>query len=107
MVDILDIIDPLIFAKFLVSLKNECPSIVNFLEQLVLSEIASRNKRKTEHVKMIAAIHLLFSLLDVWDQNGKNDIQILFGLLYISYGAGSTMIGALQRIGLCESFPYV
>ena len=105
MVDILEKLDPLYFNNSLERLRCECPTIVNILEQLVLSSNASRNTRKTEHNKLKCSVHLLSSLMDVRDQYGSNDIQVLFGLLCLSFGVGPKMIEMLQRIGLSESFP--
>lgn len=104
-IDILNLLDPLLFNKLLGKLKADCPTIVNILEQLVLSPNASRNTRKTEHAKLKSSIHLLSSLMDIRDQNGTNDIQIIFGLLCLSFGAGPRMIEVLQHLGLTESFP--
>ena len=103
--DIEKVINPLLFAKLVNQLKEQCPMITNVLEQLVLSRNASRNVHKTQMVKMKAAVHLLSFILDVRDQNGHNDIQLLFGMLCVSYGARSSMIELLQHIGLTESFP--
>jgi hypothetical protein len=107
-VDILESLEPMLFANLLKSLREKCPTIINVLpvlEQLVLSSNASRNVKKTENMKMKASIHLRTSLMDVRDQNANNDTQVLFGLLCISYGARSSLISVLQQIGLCESFP--
>ena len=55
-------------------------------------------------MKMKAAIHLLASVLDVRDQNARNDIPVLFGLLCLSFGAGPSLITVLQHLGLTESY---
>lgn len=104
-VDILEHLEPMLFANILTSLREDCPTIINVLEQIVLSSNSYRNVKKTENMKMKASIHLLSSLMDIRDQNAKNDIQVLFGLLCISYGARSSLISILQQLGLCESFP--
>ncbi len=54
-------------------------------------------------MKMKAAIHLLASDLDVTDQNARNDIPVLFGLLCLSFVAGPSLITVLQHLGLTES----
>lgn len=103
--DLVGIFDPSLFNKLLNKFKTECPTISNILEQLVLSVNASRNTIKTSAMKMKAAVHLLSSLLNVRDQRSGNDIPVLFGFLCISYGAGPSMIGLLQHLGLSVSFP--
>jgi len=102
-VDIIDILDPGIFQKLLTNLQAECPTIMNILEQLVLSPNASRNVNKTKLTKLKASVHLLASLMDIRDQNAKNDIPLLFGLLCLCYGAGPQMIELMQHLGLSES----
>lgn len=104
-VDVLNVLDPSLFNKLLEKLKAQCLTIVNVLEQFVLTSNASRNTRKTEHTKLKASIHLLSSLMDIRDQNGANDLQIIFGLLCLSFGAGPRIIEVLQHLGLTESFP--
>ena len=104
-IDLANVFDPFLFQNLVVRIKEECPTIANILEQLVLSPNASRNVIKTEDMKMKAAVHQLASLIDVRDQNGKNDIPILFGLLCLCYGAGYSMIGLLRHLGLSESYP--
>ena len=79
--------------------------LITILEQLVLSSNASRSKRKTPEIKTKAAIHLLASMLDVRDQNARNDIPVLFGLLCLSFGAGPALVGVLQHLGFSESHP--
>ena len=103
--DLTAIINPSLFEVILGKLHDDCPTIVSVLEQLVLSPNAARNIIKTPEMKMKAAVHLLASLIDVRDQNAKNDITILFGLLCLCFGAGPSMIGLLQRLGLSESYP--
>lgn len=103
--DLTTILNPLLFEVTLEKLHDNCPTIVSVLEQLVLSPNAARNKIKTPEMKMKAAVHLLASLIDVRDQNAQNDITILFGLLCLCFGAGPSMIGLLQRLGLSESYP--
>ena len=78
---------------------------MSILEQLVLSANVTRNTMKTPRMKMKAAVHLLGSLMDVRDQNANNDIPILFGLLCLCFGAGPSMIGLLQRLGLSKTYP--
>lgn len=104
-IDLSNVFDPFLFQSLVVQIKEECPTIANILEQLVLSSNASRNVIKTEDMKMKAAVHHLATLIDVRDQNGKNDIPILFGLMCLCYGAGYWMIGLLQHLGLSESYP--
>ena len=77
--DLVGIFDPSLFNKLLKKLKTEPPMISNILEQLVLSMNASRNTIKTSTMKLKAAVHLLFSLLNVRDQRSGNDIPVLFG----------------------------
>jgi hypothetical protein len=102
-VDMRDILDPGLFKKLLEKLKADCPTITNILEQLVLSPNVSRNTNKTALTKMKASVHLLASLMDIRDQNAKNDIPLLFGLLCLCYGAGPRMIELMQHLGLSES----
>jgi len=102
--DLIQTINPFIFNEMVNQLKNECPIITNILEQLVISENTSRNIKKTAQMKMKAAIHLLSSLMDVRSQKGGNDVSVLFGMLCLCYGAGPSMIGILQHLGLSESF---
>jgi hypothetical protein len=104
-IDLANVFDPFLFQNLVVRIKEECPTIANILEQLVLLPNASRNVIKTEDMKMKAAVHQLASLIDVGDRNSKNDIPILFGLLCLCYGAGYSMIGLLQHFGLSESYP--
>ena len=94
-----------LFSNLLEQLKQQCPTIVSVLEQLVLSsKNAGRNTIKTPSLKMKAAVHLLSSLMDVRHQNASNDIPILFVLLCMCFGAGQSMINLLQRLGLSESY---
>ncbi|KAK3729312.1 hypothetical protein QZH41_011439 [Actinostola sp. cb2023] len=103
-IDLVELFDPNLFNQLLHNMKRDCPTILNILEQLVISPNASRNIKKTVSLKMKAAVHLLGSLLDVRDQNSGNDIPVLFGLLCLCYGAGPSMIEVLQSLGLSESF---
>ena len=103
--DLVDMFDPSLFNKLLKKMKTECPTMSNILEQLVLSVNASRNTIKTSAMKMKAAVHLLLSLLNVRDQQSGSDIPVFFGFLCISYGAGPSMTGLLQHLGLSVSFP--
>jgi len=96
--------DPLLFHKLVQQLGEECPTITNILEQLVLSYNTSRNTMKTVSMKMKSAVHLLAQLIDIRDQRSGNDIPVLFGLLCMSYGAGPSMIQLFQHLGLSESF---
>lgn len=96
--------DPLLFHKLVQQLGEECPTITNILEQLVLSYNTSRNTMKTVSMKMKSAVHLLAQLIDICDQRSGNDIPVLFGLLCMSYGAGPSMIQLFQHLGLSESF---
>lgn len=103
--DLIQFLDPSLFQNLLVQVKSQCPMLVNILEQLVISSNAVRSKKKTPNMKMKAAIHLLASIIDVRDQNARNDIPILFGLLCLSFGAGPSLITVLQHLGLSESHP--
>ena len=103
-VDIAETFDPMLFSNMVNKVKQQCPTIANILEQLVLSRNMSRNTLKTADMKMKASIHLLASLMDVRDQHAGNDIPILFGLLCLCYGAGPSMIHIMQHLGLFESF---
>ena len=103
-VDIAETFDPMLFSNMVNKVKQQCPTIANILEQLVLSRNMSRNTLKTADMKMKASIHLLASLMDVRDQHAGNDIPILFGLLCLCYGAGPSMIHIMQHLGLSESF---
>lgn len=104
-VDMTEILDPGIFEKLLQGLKRDCPTIMNILEQLVLSYNTSRNTKRTETVKLKASVHLLASLMDIRDQRASNDVPLLFGLLCLCFGAGPSMIELLQHLGLSESYP--
>ena len=73
--------DPLLFHKLVHQLGEECPTITNILEQLVLSYNTSWNTMKTVSMKMKSAVHLLAQLIDIRDQRSGNDIPVLFGLL--------------------------
>ena len=101
--DIIEILDPHMFVRMLSELKQDCPTIMNILEQLVLSSSASRNVHKTISVKLKASVHVLASLMDIRDQNAKNDIPVLFGLLCLCCGTGPSLIEFLQHLGLSES----
>jgi hypothetical protein len=103
--DLMQFLDPSLFQKLLVEVKSHCPTLVNIMEQLVLSSNAVRSTKKTPDIKMRAAVHLLASTLDVRDQNARNDIPVLFGLLCLSFGAGPSLINVLQHLGLSESHP--
>ena len=103
--DLMQFLDPSLFQNLLGKVKSQCPTLINILEQLVLSSNAARSIKKTPDMKMKAAIHLLASVLDVRDQNARNDIPILFGLLCLSFGAGPSLITVLQHLGLTESHP--
>jgi len=105
LLDITKTLNPNIFDKLLTDVQSNCPTIMNILEQLVLSRNISRNTKRTEKVKLKASVHLLASLMDVRDQKTHNDIPLLFGLLCICYGAGPSMIELLQHLGLSESYP--
>ena len=100
--DLINVLNPKLFELTMEKLQVNCSTIVSVLEQLVLSPNASRNTIKTPSMKMKAAIHHLASLIDVRDQNASNDISILFDLLCLCFGAGPSMIGLLQRLGLSE-----
>ena len=89
----------LVLYKDLVRLRDV---VRNILEQFVLTYNMPKNKKKDANMKMKAVVHLLASLLDVRDQRGGNDISVLFGLLCLCYGAGPSMIGVFQRLGLSE-----
>ncbi len=103
-VDIGEMFDPMLFSKLVHKVQQQCPTIANILEQLVISRNTSRNTLKTADMKMKASIHLLASLMDVRDQHAGNDIPILFGLVCLCYGAGPSMIQIMQHLGLSESF---
>ncbi len=103
--DLMQFLDPSLFQKLLVQVKSHCPTLVNIMEQLVLSSNAVRSTKKTPDIKMRAAVHLLASTLDVRDLNARNDIPVLFGLLCLSFGAGPSLINVLQHLGLSESHP--
>ena len=103
--DLKDKFDPLLFSNLLRRLRDECPTITKILEQFVLTYNTSKNKIKDVNMKMKAAVHLLALLLDARNQRGGNDIPVLFGLLCLCYGAGPSMIGVFQHLGLSESFP--
>ena len=103
-VDIAETFDPMLFSNILHKVQQQCPTIANILEQLVLSRNTTRNTLKTADMKMKASIHLLASLMDVRDQHAGNDFPILFGLLCLCYGAGPSMIHIMQHLGLSESF---
>ena len=103
--DISNVFNPLLFQQLLVDVKHSCPTITAVLEMLVLTHNTSRNVLKTENAKMKAAVHLLASMIDIHDQHCRNDIPLLFGLLCICYGAGSSMIHILQCLGLSELHP--
>ncbi len=103
--DLMQFLDPSLFQKLLVQVKSHCPTLVNIMEQLVLSSNAVRSTKKTPDIKTRAAVHLLASTLDVRDQNARNDIPVLFGLLCLSFGAGPSLINVLQHLGLSESHP--
>ena len=103
-VDIAEMLDPMLFSKLVHKVQQQCPTIANILEQLVISRNTSRNTLKTADMKMKASIHLLASLMDVRDQHADNDIPILFGLVCLCYGAGPSMIQIMQHLGLSESF---
>ena len=102
--DLVSVFRPTLFNYLLEKLRTDCPTIIFVMEQLVIStKNAGRNVIKTLGMKMKAVVHLLSSLMDVRDQNGSNDIPILFGLLCMCYGAGPSIINLLQRLGLSES----
>lgn len=103
-VDLKDKFDTMLFSNIVQKVKNQCPTINNILEQLVLSKNVSRNTLKTVDMKMKASIHLLASLMNVRDQRAGNDIPILFGLVCLCYGAGPSIIQLMQHLGLSTSF---
>ena len=86
--DLADKFDPMLFDKLVDQIREECPTIMNILEQLVISYNTSRNSMKTIPMKLRAAVHLVGALMDVRDQSTGNNIPVLFGLLCLSYGAG-------------------
>ena len=104
-IDMTEILDPHLFSRLLLELKQQSPVIMNIIEQLVLSSNARRNVQKTMTMKLKASVHALASLMDIRDQNAKNDIPMLFGLLCLCYGAGPSLIQVLQHLGLSESHP--
>ena len=103
-VDIAEKFDPMLVSKIVHEVQQQCPTIANNLEQLVISRNTSRNTLKTADMKMRASLHLLASLLDVRDQHAGNDIPILFGLVCLCYRPGPSMIQIMQHLGLSESF---
>ena len=64
-VDIAETFDPMLFSNMVNKVKQQCSTIANILEQLVLSRNMSRNTLKTADMKMKASIHLLTSFMDV------------------------------------------
>ena len=96
--DLTKVLTPSLFNNLLSKLRESCPTITPVLETLVMSPYTTRNTIKTPQLKMKAALHLLSSLMDVRDQRGNNDLPILFGLLSMSYGAGTAKIRAVRAL---------
>ena len=91
-----------IFQNFTTSIAKECPLINDILETLIgNSKNLDVNKNKTNEVKMKRASHALAGLVALGNQKLPNDIQLLFGLLCLSYGGGKQFINMLNSIGLC------
>ena len=90
-----------IFLNFTKSIAEECPLINNVLQTLIgNTNQGDVNKNKTSEVKMKRASHALSDLTALRNQKHPNDIQLLFGLLCLSYGAGKQFINMLNSIGL-------
>lgn len=90
------------FLNFATSIANDYPLINDILETLIGStKDTDVNKIKTHEVKMKRASHALSGLIALGNQKYPNDIQLLFGLLCLSYGGGKQFINMFNSIGLC------
>jgi len=89
-----------VFANLATSITNDCPLINDILETLIGSKEKDSNKIKTHDFKMRCAGHALSGLVTLANQKYANDIQLFFGLLCMSYGAGKQFINMLNAIGL-------
>lgn len=91
-----------IFLNFTTTIAKDCPLINDILETLIgNTKDIYVNKIKTNEVKMKRASHALSSLIALGNQKHPNDIQLFFGFLCLSYGAGKQFINMLNSIGLC------
>ncbi|RUM89033.1 MAG: hypothetical protein DSZ24_02190 [Thermodesulfatator sp.] len=90
-----------LFLNFATTIANDCPLINDILETLIGStKDTDVNKMKTHSYKMKCASHALSGLISLGNQKYPNDIQLLFGLLCMSYGGGKQCINMLNSIGL-------
>ena len=82
------------------AVKNKCSFLTSIIEASVIgSNSCQRNTRKTAQSKLLCGHHAL-ALLNVRNSNCFNDFPLVFGLLYMSYGAGKQLVNMLKAIGL-------
>ncbi|XP_078667368.1 uncharacterized protein LOC144909179 [Branchiostoma floridae x Branchiostoma belcheri] len=101
---VVDEVPETFFGQLAESLQESCPLIHSILWTLVVTDRSSKNKLKTNAVKLKSATHALCGLLDLRSSRASNDVTILFGLVAVSYGAGKQFISLLQHLGLSESW---
>jgi hypothetical protein len=88
-----------IFPHLMRNVEEKCPLLYSVLQNLLVPD-ARRRIHKTPEYKLKCGVNALALLLSVRNQKFNNDIQLLFGLLCISYGAGKQFINMLNTIGL-------
>ncbi|XP_078621279.1 uncharacterized protein LOC144887753 [Branchiostoma floridae x Branchiostoma japonicum] len=101
---VIDEVPETFFSHLAESLHESCPLIHSILWTLIVTDRSSKNKLKTDAVKLKSATHALCGLLDLRSARASNDVSILFGLVAVSYGAGKQFVSLLQHLGLSESW---
>ena len=89
-----------LFTTFLEEIIENCPLITSVLECLLVFNRKERNINKTGAYKMLCASQSLAVLLNVRNSRRTNDFVFLFGILWVSYGAGKQFINMLSALGL-------
>ena len=96
------------FDNLATDVERQCPILTEIVKLLVTAKRDERNTgKKAPEFKFKSAVQVLLALDDIRSQKTKSDFSTLFGLLFMSHGAGKTMLDALEPFGLCKSYNFL
>ena len=93
-------LDGQVFSTIMTQFEEKCPLLQDILNTLLVTSGARRSILKTPQYRMKCGVNALACLLNVRTQYADNDVNLLFGLLCTSYGAGKQFVNMLHAMGL-------
>lgn len=94
------VLDGQVFLNVMTQFKERCPLLEDILSTLLVTGTARRSILKTPEYRMKCGVNALACLLSVRTQYPNNDVNLVFGLMCITYGAGKQFINMLHAMGL-------